>query len=49
VLTQKVSVKGEDTELGKPNGLKHFKCYQARGNVLNAAELWYPVEMLCIV
>jgi hypothetical protein len=49
VLTQKVSVKGEGTELGKPNGLKHFKCYQARGNALNAADFWYPVEMLCIV
>ena len=49
VLTQKVSVKGEDTELGKPNVLKHFRCYQARDNVLNSADFWYPVEMLCIV
>jgi len=37
VPTQKVSVEGEDTELGKPEGLNHFKCYQAKGAPLNAA------------
>jgi len=37
VPTQKVSVEGEDTELGKPDGLNHFKCYKAKGATLNVA------------
>ena len=36
VPTQKVSVGGEPTELEAPEGLNHFKCYEAKGRTLNA-------------
>jgi len=36
VPTQKVSVEGEPTGLEAPEGLNHFKCYEAKGRALNA-------------
>jgi hypothetical protein len=35
VPTQKVSVGGVDTGLDAPEGLNHFKCYEAKGRTLN--------------
>ena len=36
VPTQKFSVGGDDTGLDAPEGLNHFKCYEAKGRTLNA-------------